>query len=269
LVPTSKVDVQCKICGSRRTVRNGKTKGIQGWKCKICGVKFVDNHAYYGMKTPAVQVRTAIQMYYQGLSLPSICKQLQQNHSNYASISTVYKWVVKSTHNALVAAKDYHPQVGDVWVADETNMNILGKQVLILDVLDMKTCFLLASQVSLNQNVYDVRSLIDQALEQARKIPQVVLANSLVNYIEGMGYSFIIECSNGEIRPFHGILQSRTKLMGDLKRMEKVIEFVDGWRIFYNYYRPHESLGGKTPSEIAHVSHVHKNERRFRAYSIP
>ena len=53
-----------------------------------------------------------------------------------------------------------------------------------------------------------------------------------------------MERLNGEIR-------DREKVMRGLKKMDTPV--LDGYQIFHNYIRPHMSLDGKTPSEIAGI----------------
>jgi len=264
MATTSEKIVQCKVCGSSSIVKNGKIKGVQNWKCKVCGLQFVDNSAWYGMRTPTLQVNTAIQLYYQGISIPAICRQLQQDYKNYSSVSTVYGWIVKSSQRAIAVVKNHHPNVGTVWVANETPLIILGTQIWILDIMDVQTFFLLASQVSLTHDIEDVRSLIDHAIEKATTPPNVIITYGIGDDIKKLGYSFITEKATGEIEPIHKILQRRTNSLIDLKRIDKVIEYVERWPVYYNYYMPNENLCGKPAAELARVKYIRTNERKLR-----
>jgi putative transposase len=260
----------CKVCNSRHTVKDGKIKGVQRWECRFCGKKFLDNDAQPGMKTPAIQVSSALRMYYEGVSLNSICRQLQQEHNNYPSDSTVYKWVNIYTHKVLTAANNYHPEVGETWIADETVLKICGQQVWIWDIIDKDTCFLLATQLSLNHEKKDAQLLIEKAIKKAGKTPEVVIADKLAIYLEGTDLTSVadsgykLKCTStgddeisGRIKHFHDTLQRRTNLMADLKSMDRVIEFTNGWLIHYNYFRPHEYHGGMTPAEVANIEYPH------------
>ncbi|MFH1032780.1 MAG: DDE-type integrase/transposase/recombinase [Chloroflexota bacterium] len=249
--------MQCKVCGSHLTVRYGKIKGVQRWKCKLCGRNFLDNKARYHMKTPADQVAAAIRMHYDGLSLNFIRKQIEQELNYCPSISTVYKWIGKYSRTACARNQNCHPKVGDIWIADETSLVIDGKPVWIWDIIDKGTSFLLASHVSKNRGVRDIRALIEKALEKAAKTPKGIVADRLAPLlIEATSYPFKVEKSGREMAYFHSILQWRTDLMRYLKQFDKVVEFVDGWPIYYNYFRPQESLKGKTPSEVANIRFV-------------
>ena len=47
--------------------------------------------------------------------------------------------------------------------------------------------------------------------------------------------------------------------MKGLKTRKSARLILDGWLVFYNYLRPHEGLGGKTPAEKAQVKFPYKN----------
>ncbi len=46
-----------------------------------------------------------------------------------------------------------------------------------------------------------------------------------------------------------GSIREREKVMRSLKNEDS--EVVDGYRIYYNFVRPHMALDGKTPAEVA------------------
>lgn len=53
-----------------------------------------------------------------------------------------------------------------------------------------------------------------------------------------------MECMNGEIR-------DREKTMRGLKKKRTVI--LQGYQLYHNYIRPHESLNGKTPADACGI----------------
>jgi transposase-like protein len=95
---------------------------------------------------------------------------------------------------------------------------------------------------------------------EAGKKPRVVITDSLPAYPQAIGDVFgcdtrhirykgiTKEPNNNILERFHGSLKSRTKVMRGLKSMESAKLFTDGWLVWYNYLRPHESLGNHTPA---------------------
>jgi len=165
----STIPERCKFCGSRRIVRYGHYQHVQRWWCKDCKRKFVHNDALPRMKTPIIQVASSLSMFYEGMSLHGIRRNLEQTYRNYPSNSTIYEWVVRFTKLAVKLAKDYKPNVGDTWVADETVLKIEGQNVWFWDIIDDRTRFLLASHMSLTRTTRDARILVERAARRANK----------------------------------------------------------------------------------------------------
>jgi len=184
------IDVTCKYCGSNNVIKYGKHSGVQRFFCKDCKRKFADNDALPNMQTPIDQVGAAIGMFYEGQSLNSIRRLLNQIYNSYPSDSTVYRWVSKFTKQAVKDAKKYKPRVGNTWVADETVLKIDGKNVWFWDIIDADTRFLLASHISKTRTIKDARKLMELAARTAGKPPKVVLTDGLKAYLDGIELAF-------------------------------------------------------------------------------
>jgi len=112
---------------------------------------------------------------------------------------------------------------------------------------------------------------MEKASEKAGKSPRMVITDKLAAYLDGIELAFgadtkhvqskpfTVENSTNLIERFHGTLKSRTKVMRGLKKRESAELFTKGWLIHYNYFRPHESLGDKTPAEAAGVKFPYRN----------
>ena len=81
-------------------------------------------------------------------------------HNNFPSRSTVYEWLTDFTELAVDKTKDYKPNVGDTWVADETMLKVNGRWVWFWDIIDAKTRYLLASHISTTRGTKDARRAI-------------------------------------------------------------------------------------------------------------
>jgi len=260
---------QCKFCGSRRIVRYGHYQNVQRWWCKDCKRKFVHNEALPRMKTPIIQVASALSMFYEGLSLHGIRRNLEQTYRNYPSNSTIYEWINKFTLLVVKLARDYKPLVGDTWVADETVLKIEGGNVWFWDIIDDKTRFLLASHISLTRTSRDARTLVERARDRAGKVPRVVVTDRLYAYLDGIELAFGAETkhitakgltgSKNVIERFHGTLKARTKVMRGLKTRQSAKLFTDGWLVHYNFFREHEGLGNKTPAQKAGIKFPYRD----------
>jgi len=262
---------KCKFCGSRRIVRYGHWQNMQRWWCKDCKRKFADNDAPEGMKTPTVQIASALSMFYEGMSLNAIRRNLDQTYNNYPSDSTVYGWITKYTKIAVSVAKDYKAQVGNIWIADETVLKIGCENIWFWDIIDDKTRFLLASHISINRTTPSARVLMESAEGRAGKVPKTVITDKLQVYLDGIELAFGAETKHIPskkltarpgtqlIERFHSTLKARTKVMRGLKKRETATLIMNGWLVYYNFFRPHEGIGNKTPAEKAGVKFPYRN----------
>jgi putative transposase len=275
----------CKYCQSENTRKFGYYKDTQLYYCNACKRKFTPNDSLFHMHTPANQVSSAIRMYYSGMSIEAIQDFLKQETGRKPSTATIFEWVNKYTREAIEATKNYHPQVGDTWVADETyvrvDMRKKGDQavvnpytrskkarwIIFWDIIDADTRYLLASHITTTRGAKDAQALMQKAAERAGKVPKVVVTDRLKAYLDGvemaygadakhkLGTPFEIENNTNLIERFHGSLKGRTKVMRALRNKDSAQKFTDGWLVHYNYIREHGALDDKTPAEVAKVDY--------------
>ena len=264
--------VTCKNCGSEGVVKYGSYKGVQRYYCKVCNRKFKADDSLFHMKVSADYISTALSMYYSGSSISDIRNHLKQEHGYYPSKHVIFEWVDKFTSLASKQFQDTKPQVGDTWIADETVLRLdKDKKVWFWDIIDKDTRFLIASRASFSRTTRDAQMLMDRAKQKAGKSPKVVLTDKLASYLDvdygkdaehqqGSPFRFLETGeSTSQIERFHGTIKDRTKVMRAFRDMETLRQFMDGYLVYYNYFKPHESLNGKTPAEAANVDYKVKN----------
>jgi transposase-like protein len=263
--------VTCKNCGSTAVVKFGTYKGVQRYFCKSCKRKFKGDNALFHMKVAPEYVSSALSNYYSGLSIGDVSKSLKQEHGYQPSKHIVYNWIDKYTDIAVNHFRDNHPTVGDVWIADETVLKIDGQNVWVYDIIDTKTRFLLASRIALSRTTHQAQMLMEEASRKAGKVPKEVITDKNTSYLDGIELAFGADTEHKQSRPFvskdstnmieryHGTLKERTKVMRGLKDIGSAQQFLDGFMVNYNYFRPHEALEGKTPAEVAKVDYSVKN----------
>lgn len=253
--------MNCKFCDSENVIRYGTYGGVQLYFCKDCGIKFKDDDTTFHMKTPTNQVTSALNMWYEGMSIKGIARNLKQEHGNMPSTATIYEWIQKYTQYATDSIKDYKPEkIGDTWVADETVIEIDGNNVWLWDIIDYDTHFLLDTRISRSRTTQDAQMLYDKAVKTAGKEPAKVIVDKLASYLDVRygkdtehirGGPFTVEHNTQLIERFHSTLKQRTKVMRGLKNIQSALDFMDVFYVHYNYLRPHHSLDDKTPAEVA------------------
>jgi transposase-like protein len=185
MVKQKTLNPKCKYCGSSRVRKYGKYKDVQRYFYNDCGSKFKDDDTLYHMKTPANEVTSALNMYYEGMSVKAIRRNLQQESGRLHSTATIFEWIMKFTQYATDSIKGYDPKkIGDVWVADETVIEIDGQNCWLWDIIDYKTRFLLATRISRSRTTQDAQILYDRAVKTAGKEPKKVLTDKLASYLD-------------------------------------------------------------------------------------
>ena len=261
----------CKYCQSEQVIKYGSYKGVQRYYCKECKRKFAGIDTIPKMQYPTSQVADVLNMYYEGMSLQEIRRNLIQQHNSYISDVTALNWVNRFSKPAIIEAGKYKPDVGRVWVADETVIELDGKNVWFWDIIDTKTRFLIASHMSYTRTTKDAEILMRQAYQRTGKIPRVIYTDKLRAYLDGIeltfgadtthnqGSPFDVEHKANIIERFHGTIKSRTRVMRGLHTMESARLFMDGWLVHYNFFRPHMSLKARTPASVAGIRFPHRN----------
>lgn len=270
---TTTTKVVCKFCGSDAVLKDGVRNGVQNYWCKSCKRKFAGNNALPRMRVPPERIATAVELFYEGLSLQEICRSLQETYSFKPSDSTVYEWIVRFTGEAVKKAEGYQAHTGSTWAADETMLGVAGGRtkegsdntIWFWDVIDEETRFLLASHMSRTRTIRDAEALFNQARQRAVNTPKFIITDRLAAYVDGIERAFGDEARhiqsqgmrtpshNNVIERFHGTLKQRTKVMRGLKNPETAKLVLSGWLINYNFFRPHEGLGGQTPAQAARI----------------
>ena len=222
-------------------------------------------------RVSAYFMANALQEYYSGMSLHDIEENIQNLTDGDISHVAVKKWINKYTDKAINATKDLKPNVGDVWVADETYLQTDQKEkdpkgVKFWDIIDTKTRFILATQVTTGRSTADAKRLMLAAAKRAGKTPKIVVTDGLPAYIDGIEQAFGSETQHKRGTPFkfretglntalierfHNTFKDRTKVMRDLRNRKTLDRFGEGWLVYYNFFRPHTSLHGIPPAQKA------------------
>ncbi len=257
--------IKCKFCGSTDIMKYGIRNGIQNYICKKCGRKFTAKDAPVGMRTPTEQIGASLNMFYDGLSLSDIARHLGETYDNPVNSSTVYRWIIRYTSEAIRTLEPLKAMVGNTWVVDETVIKVGGDNLWFWDVIDEDTRFLLASHLSKSRAIPDVMTVMHRARKRAGKSPRFIISDKLWAYVDGIERIFGADAKHIQsqgmtadininlIERFHGTVKERTKVLRGFKTLESAELILDGFLIHYNFFRPHMTLRNKTPAEVAEI----------------
>jgi transposase-like protein len=257
---------ECTYCGSSNLMKYGlrknKTGNIQVFYCRNCHKYFTINIGFERMKHNPQAITSAMQLYFSGESLRNTMRSLKLLGVE-VSYRTILNWIRKYTKLMQEYVETITPNVGDAWRADEIYIKVKGDMKYLFAMMDDETRFWIAQEVAESKDKHDTRQLFIQARRLMGKQPKNFTTDGLPTYsvtakqifpdakhtrhikLQGDHNNNKMERMNGEIR-------DREKTMRGLKTKDTAI--LQGYQLFHNYFRPHEALNGKTPSEACGIT---------------
>ena len=258
----------CRYCGSEHVIRYGRSGKRQAYWCKACKRKFtLREEGFEGLRKGPEVVAKALDLYFKGLSLRKVAEHITEFYGVPVSHQAVYKWV----KNYVQLIKDYvehlEPQLSGRWYADEMALKVGGEWRWLWNVMDEGTRFLIASVVSSKREVEDARRAFQEAKRVAKSRPEAVITDGLHAYEEAFRKEFFTLKAPRTQHLRHARLQGDLttnlieRLQGTVREREKVLRglkvdntpILDGYWVYYNWVRPHQALGGRTPAEAARI----------------
>lgn len=258
--------VNCPGCGGDRVIKNGNQSGQQRYQCKACKKQFRANGKSTGRRVPDEQTGGAIRMYYGGMSYKQIGETMADLYGiPEPSKATVYEWVRDYSGHAVKEMANHPAQVGDTWVADEMQVVVGGQKMWNWNVVDEKTRYILASYLSKERDTNAARAMLRKAKANTNVTPGEIKTDKLRSYLRAIreelpdtkhvqSEGLSAKVNNNLSERLQGTFRQRTKTMRGLESRETGQRYLDGWVLDYNLFREHESLGGKTPGEVANVN---------------
>ena len=256
----------CKFCSSDRTVKNGLARGKQLYRCKECGHQYLDNGSFVGMKTKTEVIATALNLYYDGLSVWKVQRQIAKIFKVDVSPTAIWKWVMKYSEFVDEYVSTLQPHLSGKYHHDETEIRVGGKDRYLWETLDKDTRFLVAHLLSVSRSSEDARNVFSQALSKQR--PSVLFTDGSFSYNDAFNKVYYTRYktnrvewvrrvginareTNNIIERKHGTLKDRLRPTRGLKNDKTAAKWMNGYVINYNFVKPHIALKGKTPAQAA------------------
>ena len=262
--------MRCKYCGSESLIKKGFVKGKQLHKCKKCGHRFHLNGKFVKMRIGKETIVTALNLYFDGLSLRKTQRNLEQIFGEKVSQVTILNWIKKYAKLVKEFAMTLTPQLSGLWHEDETMLKCEGRNVWFWEMIDEDTKFLVASHISGTRTLKDTITVFKRGYEQSKVRPRAVFVDGSFVYKRAFNKVFwtrykderpeLIQRvgirtreTNNIVERLHGTVKDRTKPMRGFKSFESTKAILEGFTIHYNYVRPHQSLSGKTPAQASRM----------------
>jgi transposase-like protein len=218
------------------------------------------------MKCNSQIITLSLDLYFKGISLRKISDHLRQFYSVNVNCSTVLRWIQRYTELMVRYVDELVPEVSGKWHADETTENSNGRMRWLWNLLDSKSRFLIASRLTKTRTEAEARNLFLNGLDMAKKAPAVVVTDGLLSYANALDGTlrykgtkhiskprFIDMANNNRIERLHGSMRERTKVIRGFDSDATANEAMQGFRLYYNFIRPHAALDGLTPAQAAKI----------------
>jgi len=267
----AEAETNCPYCKSANVVRNGnrrvKVEVRQRYLCKDCKKRFVLSPIKH-VKGNGKIITLAMDLYFKGLSLRDITDTIYQFYGLRLHHETIRRWIERFTKMLDDYVSKLQPKLGDTWHADEQMVKIKGKWAWNWNVLDSKTRFLIASNITKGREIRDARAVFGKTKEIASENPQEIITDGLHSYTKAIKKEFLPrrtqlthtklrtikqKPNNNRIERYHSTFREFDKVRRGFKSERTAQNVSDGFRVYYNFIRPHASLGGLTPAQVSGI----------------
>ncbi len=271
----------CKNCGSLNIVkiglRHNKYSDVQRFRCRDCASDFSNNEGFEGTKATPKAITSALDCYFKEMSQRKIVEHLKNVEGIEITQPTVHYWIRKYIDIMKGYLDKFTPQLGGMWHSDEMMINVRRTEKIdgenyswAWNLLDHETRFLIASEVTKHRYIEDARKVLQEAKSVANgQFPDFIVTDKLPAYRQAITKEFYTNTkprtqhvklknikegtNNNIVERVNGTVRERLKVMRGLDHDESAEKMLEANRIYYNYLRPHQALGGKTPAEKAGI----------------
>jgi transposase-like protein len=263
-------EVRCDQCNSLNVIKRGKRKtksGIrQRYECKECGRRFT-NEPIKHRKANTKLIALSMDLYYKGLSLRKIADTIEQFYGISLHHETIRIWINTFMEKINEHVQKLEPNVGDTWHIDEQKIKAENKWLYSWNIMDEKTRFLIANEITEQRSTLETRMVMQKAKKQTKDAkPWFMISDGMSAYPSAIRQEFGDDTqhignvgirdriNNNVLERYHGTYRERDKVMRGLQNDMTAREMNENIRTYYNFIRPHTALDGRTPAEEAGIN---------------
>jgi len=253
--------------GSFETKAHGKQ---QRYFCKTCNKKFIVRTGFYRMRNNAQKITLSIDLFFRGVSTRKVQEHLQTFYPHNSSHMSIYRWIVKYSKMISKFTDNLKLKVGNELQIDEQSHARLGEKNWLIDSIDTKTRFVVASSFHKSRGQVEIKGVLKRAKQKTLDQFKIVTSDGFTAYpkvikkIFGWNnrkHKFNVfhnvkkGCDNNgfnvPIERFHNNVRDRTKIMrGFHGSVESADAILKGFVIYYNFVTRHQGIKCK-PYEMA------------------
>jgi putative transposase len=220
-------------------------------------------------------VSLTLDLYFSGMSLRKIARAVNDQFGLNLGATSVYRWIQRYVPMVSEYVNSLSPQTSETWQADEVFVKMKGGEPIkgqtnmayLWNVMDRKTRFLLASKLSPQRNDDGaIKAFLEAKRNAHDSQPEQIITDAHRSYNEGISYAWFNDkrpkhiakaglgkpnATNNRIERLNGTVRERIKVQRGWKTMKTPL--AEGFRIHYNFVKPHKALEGQTPAQASGI----------------
>ena len=270
----------CPYCKSTHTVGFGKRKckdtTKQKYRCNDCRRYFIEEKDFERYKGNGKVTTAILDLYFKGVSLRGVKDHLKQFYDLKLDHSNILRRIQKYSTIINDYVKTLKPELKDIWHHDEMKIQAGGKWKWLWNIMDEDTKFLITTQVSTKARSRDTRKFFASVKEQAQKEPEFLITDGRHSYKRAIkkempqtNHVLLTSITdkrqnNNNIERLNGTIRDRIQNMRGMQNIETAEIMTSAFRNYYNFIKPHSTIGGITPALKAGIGVEMEGNRWMR-----
>lgn len=262
---------QCPKCKKTNSVRAGLRKNKSGFVqrhfCNECKTYFIDRKGFDRMRTNPEIIVDALDLRAKGLSFGKIQDHIYQKYNLKITRASILNWQNKFGEMIKNFTKSFQLPHSYNLHADEVFFREKGQRerdfIYYWDAIDYDSKFLVADHMSYERNEDEAKQFLNQIKNKIEVKPINIHTDNSFDYPPAIRKTFgrgkvkhihfpawKMKFKNNPIERYHNTIKENYKVMRRFCNLKSAYRFLEFFREYYNFIRPHKSLNWQTPSEV-------------------
>jgi len=261
----------------KREVRHTKYGiDVQRYWCKVCNYRFSHDSLFERTRANPKAITAALDLLFRGVSTRGVSDHLKRHYGIKVTHVAVLKWRGKFVKIVKPFVDQMEPAaLSGIFHVDEMMVHVRkektdkGHYAWLWNLMDNATRYWICSMISRKREIEDARAVFNYAKETTGIKPKAIVHDGLPAYEKAFDKEFFTlknprtlnirsvsvrhEGLNSKLERLNGTVRDREVTKRGMDHIESAQESMDAERIFYNFFRPHQALDGKTPAEASGI----------------
>ena len=252
--------------GIKCGLRKNKSGWVQKYRCTATGKYFTVRDGFEKMKTKPEIIVDALDLRAKGLSLAKISDFLFQKYKQKIGRDTILYWQNKFGEKIQTFTSQFQLEFSENTHADEMFLKKKGAQITEFiyywAAIDYDTKFLLADHISLWREEEECKTFLKKVKKRIKKPPKYCHTDNSYDYpkpiravLKGTVHihfpAWKKKFKNNPIERYFNTVREVTKNLRKFTNANNMLKHLQFLAVYYNFLRPHKTLCGQTPAQVA------------------